>query len=56
MIIKSIASGSSGNCYKISDGKTSLLLECGIPIKKIKLGCDFDLSDILGCLVTHEHL
>jgi phosphoribosyl 1,2-cyclic phosphodiesterase len=53
--IKVIGSGSSGNCYKVSDGKTSLLLECGLPIKKIKEGCDFDLSNIAGCLVTHEH-
>jgi phosphoribosyl 1,2-cyclic phosphodiesterase len=53
--IKVIGSGSSGNCYKISDGKTALLLECGLPIRKIKEGCDFDLSSISGCLVTHEH-
>ena len=55
MNIKILASGSSGNCYKVGDGKTSLLLECGIPIKKIKEGCDFDFSDIAGCLISHEH-
>lgn len=55
MKIKVIGSGSSGNCYRIDDGKTALLLECGLPIKKIKEGCDFNLSSIAGCLVTHEH-
>ena len=55
MTIKVIGTGSSGNCYRIDDGKTALLLEAGLPIKKIKAGCDFDLSGISGCLVTHEH-
>lgn len=55
MKIKVIGSGSSGNCYLIDDGQTQLLLECGLPIKKIKAGCDYDLSRIAACLVTHEH-
>ncbi|WP_312694083.1 MBL fold metallo-hydrolase [Caproiciproducens sp.] len=55
MNIKVIGSGSSGNCYRIDDGKTALLLECGLSLKKIKAGCNYDLSSISGCLVTHEH-
>ncbi|BCZ46964.1 MBL fold metallo-hydrolase [Clostridium gelidum] len=31
------------------------MLECGINIKDIKQGLDFDLSKVKGCLVTHEH-
>lgn len=50
-----LASSSGGNCYRLSDGQTSLLLECGIPIKKIKEGLDFKLSEIDGCLVSHSH-
>lgn len=53
--IKSLASGSTGNCYKVSDGKTSLLIEAGIPIKKIKQGLNYRLSEIEGVLVSHEH-
>lgn len=53
--IKSLASGSSGNCYRVSDSKTPLLLECGIPYKKIQEGLEFKLSEIEGCLITHEH-
>ncbi len=55
MQIKVIGSGSSGNCYRVSDGVTSLLLEAGLPIKKIKEGCNFDLSSISAALITHEH-
>ena len=53
--IKTLASGSSGNCYKISDGMSSLLIEAGIPIKKIKQGLNFKLHEIEGCLISHEH-
>lgn len=58
MIIKPIASGSSGNCYYVSDGQTNILLDCGIPVQKIK---EFlwdegkRLSEIDACLVTHSH-
>ncbi len=55
MEIKILASGSSGNAYRISDGKTGLLLEAGIPLKAIQVGCDFRVSQIQGCLVTHNH-
>lgn len=53
--IKVLASGSGGNCYYVSNGKTPLLLECGIPVADIKRGLDYRLSNIEGCLVTHEH-
>lgn len=55
MKIQVIGSGSSGNCYRIDDGMTALLIECGLPIKKIKAGCGYDMSSIAGCLVSHEH-
>ena len=53
--IKVLASSSKGNCYRISDGVTPVLLEAGISIKKIKQGLDFKLHEIGACLVTHEH-
>lgn len=55
MNIKVIGSGSSGNCYRIDDGKTALLIECGLHLKKIKAACDYNLSSIAACIVTHEH-
>ncbi len=55
MEIKILASGSSGNAYRISDGKTSLLLDAGIPLKAIQVGCGFKVTQIKGCFVTHSH-
>lgn len=53
--IKTLASGSKGNCYWISDGSTPLLLECGISYRDIQKALDFNTKDIAGVLVTHEH-
>jgi phosphoribosyl 1,2-cyclic phosphodiesterase len=49
------ASGSKGNCYRVTDGSTPILLECGIPFKEIQRGLKFRLSELTGCLVSHEH-
>lgn len=54
--VQVLASGSSGNCYRVTDGKTNLLLECGIPIKQIKKKLNYTLSQIDACLVSHSHL
>ncbi len=50
-----MASGSRGNCYLVSDGVTPLLLECGLPIKQVRQGLGFGLTEVAACLVTHEH-
>lgn len=56
MQIQLIASGSSGNCYRVSDGYSSLLLDAGISIKRIKQGLNYKLHEVAGVLITHEHL
>jgi phosphoribosyl 1,2-cyclic phosphodiesterase len=53
--IKALASGSTGNCYIVSDSNTTIMIECGISITRIKKGCGFKLHEIQGCLVSHEH-
>lgn len=53
--IKTLGSASTGNCYRLKSGGRSLLLECGLPWKKIKEGLNFETSDLDGCLVTHSH-
>lgn len=53
--ITALASGSRGNCYRVTDGSTPLLLECGIPYKDIQRGLNFRVSEIAGCLISHEH-
>ena len=54
----SLVSGSSGNCSLISDGKTHLLIDCGLSMKKLSdalAKVDLSPSDISAVLVTHEH-
>ncbi|MCY9541823.1 MBL fold metallo-hydrolase [Paenibacillus alvei] len=50
-----LGSSSAGNAYRVTDGHTSLLLEAGIRFKDIQQALEFRLSDIAGCLITHDH-
>lgn len=51
-----MASSSRGNSYLVeADGIAPLLLECGIPIKQLRAKAGFGLSDLAGCIVSHEH-
>lgn len=57
MKLKCIATGSSGNCYLLtSNSGETLILDCGIPIKEIKKGLDWNIKDVVGVLCTHKHL
>lgn len=53
--VEVFASSSSGNCYRITSGKHSLLLEAGLPIAKIREVTGYSLGRLDGCLITHEH-
>lgn len=55
MEIMPIASGSSGNAYRVTDGETPLLLDAGIPIRAIQIALDFRLRALGGCFITHCH-
>ena len=51
MKLKCIATGSSGNCYTITSGSgETLILDCGIPIKDIKKGLNWNVKDVVGML------
>ena len=56
MKIKCLGSSSSGNCYllKANDGEI-LILECGIDFKEVEKELNFDVSNVIGCLISHEH-
>lgn len=57
MKLKCISTGSSGNCYLLqADNGETLILDCGIPIKEIKKGLDWNIKDVVGVLCTHKHL
>ena len=55
----SIASGSSGNCYYLSNGNQALLIDAGIPLRSISKALkDHQLpseGNVVGVLVTHDH-
>ena len=53
--IQCFHSSSNGNLYGISDGETTIMLECGVDFKEIQRCFDFKLSEVAGCLITHEH-
>ena len=56
MKLKCIATGSSGNCYTLtSNSGETLILDCGIPIKEIKKGLNWNIMSIQGTLCTHCH-
>ena len=55
MKIKVLATGSSGNCYWISDGTTEILIECGIKYSEIVKKLDYNMENINTVLVSHAH-
>ena len=56
MNIKSLGSSSKGNAYIINDGVTTILIDCGLPIKELKRKSEFKIPSILdGCIISHEH-
>lgn len=48
-------SGSSGNSYILTNGKEALILDCGLPFREIKKALSFQVRQIVGVIVTHEH-
>lgn len=57
MTLTCLSTGSQqGNCYLLENDNEVLILDCGIPIKAIKQGLNWDISKVVGCCVTHGHL
>lgn len=48
-------SNSSGNAYLLDNGMEALLLECGIPFKRIMADIGKGVSRLAGCVLSHEH-
>lgn len=57
MRLKCLGSSSAGNCYLLtSNSGETLILDCGVSIKEIKKGLDWNIKDVVGVLCTHKHL
>ena len=55
MVLKVLGSESAGNCYTLETDAEVLILEARIRLQYVKKALDYDLSKVLGCLVTHSH-
>lgn len=55
MVLKCLATGSKGNCYLLSTDTETLIIEAGIPYKRILKALDFNLMDVVGVVVSHSH-
>jgi phosphoribosyl 1,2-cyclic phosphodiesterase len=53
--ITPFGSSSAGNAYRITDGHTPLLLEAGLKYKDLQRALFFRVSELAGCLISHEH-
>lgn len=54
MLLRVISTGSGGNCYLLEDDTGVLVLDAGLPIRKI-IPHIRDMRKVCGCVVTHEH-
>ena len=56
MKLKCLGSGSSGNCYILTSSKgDSLIIEAGVKFIEVKKALNFNLRNVVGCVVSHEH-
>lgn len=58
MEVCALSSGSSGNCFLVSNGKSSILIDAGISCKRIEERINLlgkKVENIKGIFVTHEH-
>ena len=56
MLLRTIATGSSGNSYVlISNTGEILLLDLGVSEKTIKKGIDWKISNVVGTVISHGH-
>ena len=57
--VATLASGSSGNCTVVSDGRVHILIDMGISTRRIAQGLKglgIELRHLSGVLITHEHV
>ncbi len=54
MRLQVVSTGSQANCYLLEAGTEVLILDAGLPVRKM-LPHIRDFRSVVGCLVTHEH-
>jgi phosphoribosyl 1,2-cyclic phosphodiesterase len=51
-----IGTGSKGNCYLLKSSNECLIIEAGCKLIEVKKALNFNIQNIQGMLVSHEHL
>ena len=55
MKLKVLGSDSLGNGYILQSDNEAMLIEAGVSLKEVKKAMKFNLSPIVGCVVSHRH-
>lgn len=55
MTLRIVGSGSSGNCYILENDSEALIIELGVRFEEVKKALNYNLSKVVGCIVSHEH-
>lgn len=56
MKLRVLASGSAGNCYLMETASEVLIIEVGLRFETIKQALNFNLRNVVGAIISHEHL
>lgn len=55
MKLHTIQTGSIGNCFLLIGEKETLIIEMGVNFPFVKNALNYDLSKVVGCIVSHSH-
>lgn len=55
MFLHCLGSSSDGNCHILTANNEVLIIDCGIPIRKIQKGLNWQIKGIQAVLCTHIH-
>lgn len=55
MKITVLGSGSNANGYVLQNESEAIVLECGCSLARCEEALQYNMSKVVGCLVTHEH-
>lgn len=55
MRLNVLGSDSNGNCYVLQNDKEALIIEAGVRFSEVKKTLKWQLSKVVGAVITHEH-
>jgi phosphoribosyl 1,2-cyclic phosphodiesterase len=55
MELKILGSSSKGNGYVLEADNEALIIEAGVKLLEAKKAVGFNISKVVGCIVTHQH-